>query len=231
MLDLQGYGWLLLDGMVVTLGVALSSMLGVLVVGLGVAVSKLFAPPVMRALTEAYTIVVRGVPELVLLLLIYYGLPTLLQDTLTGLGHDVSLRINPLVAGIGTLTLIYAAFACEVYRAAYLAIPAGQREAGRALGMSAAMTFRTVMLPQMMRYALPGLGNVWMVLLKATALISVIQLPELMRNADIAARSTRMPFTFFFTACLLYLALTLASMWIQARLERWASRGVIEATL
>ncbi len=229
--DLQGYGWLLLDGMAMTLGVAVASMIGALVVGLAAAMGKLFAPPAGRALIEAYTTVVRGVPELVLLLLIYYGLPTLVKDTLAGFGHDVSLGIDPFAAGIGTLSLIYAAFACEVYRAAYLAVPAGQREAALALGLPPAATFRRVILPQMMRYALPGLGNVWMVLVKATALISIIQLPELMRNADIAARSTRMPFTFFFMACLLYLALTLVSMWGQARLERWASRGISEGEL
>lgn len=224
--DLQGYGGLLLDGLAMTLGVATASMIGAVVVGLAAAAGKLFAPPMGRALIEAYTTVIRGVPEFVLLLLIYYGLPTLLRDLIEDFGYDIFLGIDPLVAGIGTLSLIYAAFACEVYRAAYLAIPVGQREAALALGLSTALTFRRVILPQMMRYALPGLGNVWMVLVKATALISIIQLPELMRNAEIAARSTRMPFTFFFMACLLYLALTLVSMWGQARLERWASRGI-----
>ncbi|MGX0878575.1 His/Glu/Gln/Arg/opine family amino acid ABC transporter permease subunit [Roseovarius sp. MBR-154] len=229
--DLQGYGSLLIDGLMMTLGVAIASMIGALILGLAAAAGKLFAPKAGRVLIEGYTTVVRGVPELVLLLLIYYGLPTLVQDTLGGMGHDVTLAINPFVAGIGTLTLIYAAFACEVYRAAYLAVPPGQREAALALGLSSMVTFRKVELPQMMRYALPGLGNVWMVLVKATALISIIQLPELMRNADIAARSTQQPFTFFFMACLLYLSITLVSMWGQGRLETWASRGTTEGAL
>lgn len=228
--DLQGYGGLLIDGLVMTLGVAIASMIGALILGLAAAAGKLFAPRPGRILIEAYTTVVRGVPELVLLLLIYYGLPTLVQDTLGKIGHDVRLAINPFAAGIGTLTLIYAAFACEVYRAAYLALPPGQREAATALGLSSLVTFRKVELPQMMRYALPGLGNVWMVLIKATALISIIQLPELMRNADIAARSTQQPFTFFFMACLLYLGITLVSMWGQGRLEIWASRGTSAGT-
>lgn len=227
--DLEGYGWLLLDGLALTLGVAIASMVGALALGLLAALGKLFAPRAGRALIEVYTTFVRGVPELVLLLLIYYGLPTLVQDTATNMGFDVRLSINPFVAGIGTLTLIYAAFACEVFRAAYLALPSGQREAAYALGLSKSVTFRKVELPQMFRFALPGLGNVWMVLVKATALISIIQLPELMRNADIAARSTRQPFTFFFAACLLYLAITAVSMWGQARLERRAARGTVEA--
>jgi ABC-type arginine transport system permease subunit len=147
------------------------------------------------------------------------------------LGYDVALPINPFAAGIGTLTLIYGAFACEVYRGAYLAVPTGQHDAAQSLGLPPKVAFRKVILPQMMRYALPGLGNIWMVLVKATALISIIQLPELMRNADIAARSTRQPFTFFFMACLLYLVITLLSMAAQARAERWAQRGFTEGAL
>ncbi len=227
--DLQGYGWLLLDGLILTLGVAIASMLGALSLGLLAAIGKLFAPRAGKMMIEVYTTFVRGVPELVLLLLIYYGLPTLVQNMAQSAGIDMSLSINPFLAGIGTLTIIYAAFACEVFRAAYLALPPGQRDAAYALGLNPVITFRKVELPQMMRYALPGLGNVWMVLVKATALISIIQLPELMRNADIAARSTRQPFTFFFAACLLYLAITAVSMWGQGRLERWAARGTSEA--
>ena len=229
--DLEGFGWLLLGGLRMTLVVAISSMIGTLVFGLLTAMGKIFAPRAGRILIEAYTTFVRGVPELVLLLIIYYGVPTLIQNVSRDLGTPVTLSINPFVAGIGTLTLIYAAFACEVYRAAYMAVPAGQREAALALGMSRLQTFLKVELPQMMRYALPGLGNVWMVVVKATALISIIQLPELMRIADVAARSTRQPFTFFFIACLFYLAITAISMWGQGRLERWAARGTAEGRL
>jgi His/Glu/Gln/Arg/opine family amino acid ABC transporter permease subunit len=225
-LDLQGYGWLLLEGVRMTIIVSLSSMVCALVVGLLAAIGKLSHARLLRGAIEVYTTIIRGVPELVLLLLIYYGVPTLIQDTSSTMGFDVALSINPFAAGIGTLTIIYGAFACEVYRAAYLAVPAGQRDAADALGLDRFLAFRKIVLPQMIRYALPGLGNVWMVLVKATALISIIQLPELMRNADIAARSTRMPFTFFFAACLLYLVITLISMWGQARMERWARRGV-----
>lgn len=229
--DLQGYGWLLVDGLKMTLVVAIASMLGTLALGLLAALGKLFGRKWVLYLIEAYTTIIRGVPELVLLLLIYYGIPTLIQDGAATLGYDVALPINPFAAGIGTLTLIYAAFACEVYRAAYLAVPSGQHDAAQALGLPQKTAFLKVILPQMMRYALPGLGNIWMVLVKATALISIIQLPELMRNADIAARSTRQPFTFFFMACLLYLMITLVSMAAQARVERWARRGIAEGAL
>lgn len=214
-----------------TIIVSVSSMGCALVVGLVAAIGKLSHMRFLRPAIELYTTIIRGVPELVLLLLIYYGVPTLIQDTAAGLGFSVAISINPFVAGIGTLTIIYGAFACEVYRAAYLAVPSGQRDAATALGLNRVLAFRKVVLPQMIRYALPGLGNVWMVLVKATALISIIQLPELMRNADIAARSTRMPFTFFFAACLLYLGITLISMWGQGRMEHWARRGVTDGVI
>ena len=92
--------------------------------------------------------------------------------------------------------------------------------------MNRVLLFRRILFPQLMRYALPGLGNVWMVLIKATALMSVIQLEELMRKAEIAAGATRMPFTFFLAAALLFLGITAVSILIQSRLERWANRGV-----
>ncbi|SMF71041.1 amino acid ABC transporter membrane protein 1, PAAT family [Tistlia consotensis] len=231
MLDLKGYGWLLWDGVQLTVMVSVVSMVGASVVGMVAALARLGRCGALSLLVEAYTTVVRGIPELVLLLLVYYGAPTLVQDLAATFGHKVVVSINPFAAGIATITFIYGAFASEVFRAAYLNVPAGQHEAAAVLGLSRLAALRLVILPQLFRYALPGLGNVWMVLVKATALISVIQLPELMRNADVAARATRMPFTFFLVACLIYLAITLASMWGQARAEGWASRGVVGGRL
>lgn len=225
--DLHGYGGLLARGAALTLGVSALALVGVLVLGLALAIGRIWGGRVLRGVIGIYMTVVRGVPELVLLLLIYYGLPTLVQDAAGAMGHDVRLALNPFLAGVATLTMIYGAFACEVYRAAYLAVPAGQTEAAQALGLPPRVAFAKVILPQMMRLALPGLGNVWMVLVKATSLISLIQLPELMRNADIAARTTREPFTFFLLACLVYLAITLVSMAVQSRLERRAARGLV----
>lgn len=226
MLDLQGYGWMILDGTRITVLVGLAAMVCAVAVGLVVALAKLFGTRIVRGAVEVYTTIVRGVPELVLLLLVYYGVPTLIQDLGAAMGLEIKVAINPFLAGVGTITFIYGAFASEVFRASYLAVSKGQIEAAKALGLNRFLVFRLVVLPQMLRFALPGLGNVWMVLIKATALISVIQLPELMRSADVAARTTRMPFTFFFVACLIYLAITLASMWAQARAEAWANRGV-----
>ena len=227
--DLKGYGWMLWQGLELTVLVGLCAMAVALVMGMIGAWAKLSPPGVGRGLAATYTTVVRGVPELLLILLVYYGVPTLIQDLATSAGHDLIIDLNPFVAGVITIGLIYGGFATEVFRGAYLSVPRGQIEAARAIGMDRALTFRRVILPQMWRFALPGLGNVWMVLIKATALISVIQLEELMRSADIAARATRLPFTFFFVASLLYLAITIVSTVIQQRAEAWANRGVRRA--
>jgi His/Glu/Gln/Arg/opine family amino acid ABC transporter permease subunit len=227
--DLQGYGPLLLDGFKMTVMVGLTAMAVAICLGLLGAWAKLGPSPVIRWLAGVYTTVVRGVPELVLILLVYYGVPTLVQDIAGSLGYKVRVDFNSFLAGVVTIGFIYGAFSTEVFRGAYLAVPKGQLEAARACGMGRLLMVRRVLLPQMWRFALPGLGNVWMVLIKATALISVIELHELMRAAEVAAQSTRLPFTFYLTAAGFYLLLTIVSMAIQQRLETWANRGVQHA--
>jgi len=229
MFELQGYGWMLWDGVQLTLMVGLCAMVVALAMGLLGTWGKLADSRAARAAANTYTTVIRGVPELILILLVYYGVPTAVQEAAGGLGADIIIDFNPFIAGVLTIGFIYGAFATEVFRGAYNAVPRGQLEAAKSVGMSRLLLARRVLLPQMWRFALPGLGNVWMVLIKATALISVIQLPELMRNADIAARSTRMPFTFFLLASFIYLGITLVSMIAQHRAERWANRGVRRA--
>ncbi len=229
MIELRGYGWLLLEGARLTVLVGFASMVIAVFLGLIGAWGKLARSRIAQVAASTYTTVIRGIPELVLILLVYYGVPTLIQDIIAAAGREIIVDLNPFTAGVATIGFIYGAFATEVFRGAYLAIPKGQIEAARAMGMSPALTFRRITLPQMWRFALPGLGNVWMVLIKATALISVIQLPELMRNADIASRATRMPFTFYFAASLLYLVITIASMILQQKAEVWANRGVRRA--
>ena len=229
MLDLKGYGWMLWQGLELTILVGLGAMALALALGLLGAFGKLSRSRAGRWAAGTYTTVIRGVPELLLILLVYYGVPTRIQDIAEGAGYDIIIDINPFVAGVITIGFIYGAFATEVFRGAFLAVPRGQIEAARAHGMGRALTFRRIVMPQMWRFALPGLGNVWMVLIKATALISVIQLEELMRNADIAARATKLPFTFFFVASLFYLGITIVSMVVQRRAEVWANRGVRRA--
>jgi His/Glu/Gln/Arg/opine family amino acid ABC transporter permease subunit len=228
-LNLEGYGWLLIKGTKLTIYVGLGAMVIATLLGLLAALCKLGKSKIIRFCAEAYTTIIRGVPELVLILLVYYGAPTLIQDVGVLFGKDIYIEVNPFVAGVATIGFIYGAFTTEVFRGAYLAVPKGQIEAARACGMGAFMAFRRIHLPQMWRFALPGLGNVWMVLIKATALISVIQLPELMRNADVAARATRKPFTCFFAASLIYLTITVVSNMFQQWAETRASRGVRKA--
>lgn len=227
MINLKGYGWMLVEGAKMTIWVGVCAMVIAILLGLLGAWGKLTNARSARVAAETYTTIVRGVPELVMILLVYYGVPTLIQDVVSGIyGQPLILNINPFLAGVVTIGFIYGAFATEVFRGAYMAVPKGQIEAARSMGMGPALAFRRVILPQMWRFALPGLGNVWMVLIKATALISVIQLPELMRNADIAARSTHLPFTCYFAASLIYLLITIISMLAQQRAEVWAARGI-----
>ena len=220
---------MLWQGLELTILVGLGAMAVALALGLIGAWGKLSRARAGRWAAGTYTTVIRGVPELLLILLVYYGVPTLIQDIAEGAGYEIIVDLNPFVAGVVTIGFIYGAFATEVFRGAFLAVPRGQIEAARAIGMSRTLTFRRIVLPQMWRFALPGLGNVWMVLIKATALISVIQLPELMRNAQIAMGATKLPFTFFFVASLFYLGITIVSMVVQRRAEAWANRGVRRA--
>lgn len=220
---------MLLRGLELTLLVGLASLVLAILLGLIGAWGKLSGSRIARAVAGTYTTVVRGVPELLLILLVYYGTPTLIQNLSLSWGHPVYIDLDPFWAGTLTLGFIYGAFATEVFRGAFQSIPAGQIEAARAIGMSRALAFRRVILPQVWRFALPGLGNVWMVLIKATALISVIQLAELMRSAQVAVAATRQPFTFYFAASLLYLGITLVSILLQQRFEAWANRGMQRA--
>lgn len=230
MLDFQGYGWVFWAGTKITLLVGLSAAPLVLALGLLGAWGKLAGNPIARAVAGAYTTIVRGVPELVLILLVYYGITILLQNLLTlATGGEVLVDIDPFTAGTLTLGVIYGAFTTEVFRGAFQALDRGQIEAARACGMSRTLAFRRIMLPQAWRFAIPGLGNIWLLLIKATALMSIVQLPELMRMTDVAARAVRMPFTFYFAASIIYLLITIVSLQVFQRAEAWANRGIRRA--
>ena len=230
MLDFQGYGWVFWAGTKITLLVGLSAAPLVLALGLLGAWGKLAGNPIARAVAGAYTTIVRGVPELVLILLVYYGITILLQNLLTlATGGEVLVDIDPFTAGTLTLGVIYGAFTTEVFRGAFHALDRGQIEAARACGMSRTLAFRRIMLPQAWRFAIPGLGNIWLLLIKATALMSIVQLPELMRMTDVAARAVRMPFTFYFAASVIYLLITIVSLQVFQRAEAWANRGIRRA--
>jgi len=226
MLDLHGYGWLLFDGLQLTIAVGLCAMLVAVLLGLLGSWGKLTSNRWANFAANTYTTIIRGVPELILLLLVYFGMPTLIQSIATSMGYNIRVDVNPFIAGTITIGFIYGAFSTEVLRGAFQAIPKGQSEAARAIGMSRLQVFQRILLPQALRFALPGLGNVWMVLIKATSLISIIQLDELMRKTKIASNATHEPFTFYLLASFIYLGITLVSMMVQKQAETWANKGV-----
>ncbi|PPR24744.1 MAG: Histidine transport system permease protein HisQ [Alphaproteobacteria bacterium MarineAlpha10_Bin1] len=225
-MELHGYGPLLLDGAWLTIRVAFASVALGLVFGLIGATAKLSNNSVARGAATAYTAIIRGIPELLLLLIVFYGGSLLVQQIWQGLGGESYVEIKPFVAGTFTLAFVFGAYATEVFRGAILSVPRGQIEAAYAMGMGRFTMFHRVMLPQVWRFALPGLGNLWLVLLKDTSLISVVNLNELMYNSRAAAGATREPFTFFVAAAIIYLGFTIVSMVVLQYSERRARRGV-----
>ncbi len=223
--DLQGYGHLLMEGAAITVGVGIAAMAVSLVLGMLGALARLSERRWLRRTGAVYTTVVRGVPELVLMLIVYYGGTVLLQKLLSLSGGDIRVDIDAFLAGTIVLGFVYGAYATEIFRGAFLAIPQGQIDAGQAYAMSPGQIFFRIKLPQAWRLAIPGLGNLWLTLLKATSITSVIGLTELARQSDLIKSPTHKPFTTFFLASLLYLAMTALSDLLRLRAERWASAG------
>ena len=219
----------IMRGTWITIAVALCSVVLAVLLGLLGAWGKIATSRVANAVAGAYTTVIRGVPDLVLMLLLFYGGQQLLNDLGIATGWWGYVEINHFTAGVFTIGFIYGAYMTETFRGAYLSIPRGQVEAGIACGMSDALVFRRVIWPQLVRYALPGFGNNWLVLLKTTALVSVLGLHELVWESFTAGRSTRQLFTFFFVTLVIYLVLTAISDVGLRWLDRRYSAGVRRA--
>ena len=212
MLDLQGYGPAILEGTLLTVEAGLLSLAVAMVLGILGALAKIARSPIVRGIAGVYTTVIRGVPDLVLMLLIFFGGQMLVNQLALTVGYEDYIDINPFIAGVLTIGFIYGAYMTETFRGAILAVPAGQLEAGRAFGMRQGQVFTRILFPQMVRHAIPGFGNNWLVLLKTTALLSVIGLDDMVRKASLAAGATREPFTFYIAVALIYLALTTVSV-------------------
>lgn len=231
MLDLKGYGPSLLEGAVVTIELAFMSLLLAIILGLIGATSKLSNSRVLIGAATTYTTVIRGVPDLVMMLLFYYGGQVMvnnLSDYLwTTYEVDWFFQFDPFISGVLTIGLIFGAYMTETFRGAFLAVPVGQIEAAKAYGFGSWHTFRRVMIPQMLRHALPGLGNNWQVLLKTTALVSIIGLTDMVRVAEEAAKAERSPFLFFIPVAFVYLALTAGSELFIRWLDKRANVGVV----
>jgi octopine/nopaline transport system permease protein len=226
----QGWGDEMARAALITIAVSLSSMALGLVVGTIGAAAKLSALAPARWLAEGYTTVVRGVPELLVIYLLFFGGSGAVMFVASIFGYHGYVELNAFTIGTVAVGLISGAYSTEVIRGAVQAVPGGQIEAARAIGMPRPLMFRRIMLPQVARFALPGLGNVWQLTLKDTALISVTGLVEIMRQAHVAAGSTREPFTFYVVAALLYMLLSTFSNYGFQRAEGWASRGVRRAS-
>lgn len=227
-MDLLGFGDLLIAGTWVTIKLAITSLMFGLVFGLIGAAAKLSNLWPARTLATLYTTFVRGIPELLLVLTIYFGGSMALMAIASNFGYDEYIEISAFAAGVAALSIAFGAYSTEVFRAAIQAIPKGQWEAAQAFGMTPLRTFFRIILPQVWRLALPGLGNLFQVLLKDTALVSVVGLNDIMRQAYVATGSTKQPFTFYMAAALIYLGLTvlstLSTTWLE-RLADPAARG------
>ena len=210
----------ILQGAAVTVAVSLLALLVAVLLGLLGALAKLSRHRSWKLLATVYTTLIRGVPELVLMLLVFYGGTIGLNRLIELLGSDASVDINPFAAGVLTIGFIYGAYMTETFRGAILALPRGQLEAARAFGMGSAQAFRRIVAPQMLRHALPGFTNNWLVLIKATALVSLIGLQDMTYLAKQASAATRSPFAYFLFTGALFLLYTMASLQLLGRLQR-----------
>ena len=221
-----GWGKVLLVGFMRSIQLAAGGYLLGILIGIAGAAGKLYGNKVVRDLFEIYTVVIRAVPELALMLLFYYVGTDLLSRASTAMGFG-SVDIDGLTAGILVIGLVQGGYATEVFRGAILAVPRGQTEAAHAFGMSPAQVLRRVTLPAMTPHALPGMANLWMIATKDTALLAVIGFSELTLVTRQAAGATQHYIMFFLAAGVLYLALTLISNVALRRFERYARRGLV----
>jgi len=222
---LSAYYWSILNGALLTVAVSLAALAVSIVLGLLGAAAKISGNTPLVALATVYTTIIRGIPELVLMLLVFYGGSIGINSLLELSGTGITLDIEPFSAGVLTLGFIYGAYMTETFRGAILSIPRGQFEAAAAFGMGPVQAFMRITLPQLVRYALPGFTNNWLVLIKATALISLIGLQEMTYLAKQASAATRSPFAFFLFTAALFLLYTWVSLAVLRRLNARYSLG------
>ncbi|MEO3999887.1 ABC transporter permease [Mesorhizobium sp. CAU 1732] len=221
----QGWGDQIASGVVVTVSLALATLPFGLAAGFMIALAKQSEERSLRLAANVYTTIFRGLPELLTLFLVFYGVQLGVQRLVQLFNPTATVEINAFVAGMVALGVVFSTYASEVFLSAFRAIPRGQYEGGHAVGLSNWQTMRLVVLPQLVRIALPGLSNLWLILLKDTALVSVIGLSDIIRQAGIAARVTKEAFLFFGLACLIYLVLAILSSVAFGFIERWAGKA------
>jgi His/Glu/Gln/Arg/opine family amino acid ABC transporter permease subunit len=224
-LGATGWGDELLYGLVTTVQVALFSFVFGVVAGLLGAVMKLSGNRIAYLLAHAYSVVFRAVPELVIISVLYFGGSIAAASVLRPFGFKGYVDFSPVVSGVTALAIVTAAYAIEIFRGGILAVSPGQRDAAYALGVGRLVTFFLVVLPQALRISLPGLCNLWLTVLKNTALLSAIGVVDLLRAAYLGASATRDPLPFFSAVAVGYIFLTWLSMIVISRLEERTRRG------
>lgn len=226
---LDGYGPLILQGAWTTVKLGVLSLVGAGALGLIGASMKLSKNKAANAVAMVYTTLIRSIPDLVLMMLVFFSLQIWLNQLTDWLSFR-QIDIDPFSAGIVTLSFIYGAYFAETFRGAFMSVPRGQIEAAIACGMGQLLVFRRILFPLMMRFALPGIGNNWQVLIKSTALVSIIGLNDLLRATQDAGKGS-MHFFFYSILCaLVYLSITTVSQVVLTILERRYSVGVRKFT-
>ncbi len=219
-----GWGDELASGALLTVELAVATIPFGLVVGMLVALARRSDSKPLRILANIFATVFRGLPELLTIFIVYYGGQLLLQQVV-GLVSDARVEVSAFLAGVVALGCVFSAYASEVFLGAFRGIQSGQYDAANALGLRRFPTIYCVIFPQFVRLALPGVANLWLNLLKDTALVSVIALNDLMRQTYVAVGATKQPFTFYLAACLIYLAMSIVSSFGITAIERWSERG------
>ena len=223
----SGWGDEILTGVWLTIRLALVTLPFGLIIGFLVALAKDSGEPSLMIAGDIFTTIFRGLPELLTLFIVYYGGQIVLAQ-LFALFTDTYIEVNGFMAGVVALGLVFSAFSSEVFLGALRGIPKGQYEGGMALGFSSFQITRLIILPQLFRLALPGITNLWLVLLKDTALVSVIALDDLLRKTNIAVGVTKQPFFFYTLACVIYLAMSIVSSAGLSSIERHVNKSRTE---
>ncbi len=221
-----GWGDEILAGVSVTIALALATLPVGLTIGFFVALGKQSEEKTIRLAANIYTTIFRGLPELLTLFIVFYGAQIGIQAVYAWIvGSETVIEVNAFVSGMIALGVVFSSYASEVFLSAFRAIPKGQYEGGWSIGLSGWHTMRLIILPQLIKIALPGLANLWLILLKDTALVSAVGLADILRQTGIAARVTKHAFLFFGVACLVYLVLAIISSYFINRISDWASKS------
>jgi polar amino acid transport system permease protein len=214
----------LLTGALSTLEISFLAYVFGLLLGLGGAMGKIAGGKYLKSILEIYTTLIRSLPELLLIVMLYYLGTDTLNRMMASMGFE-AMRINGFVAAVVVLGFVMGAYATEVLRGAIQAIPVGQIEAAKAYGMSPFLRFRRIILPAMLPYAIPGMSNLWLNITKDSALVAVVGYSELTLQTKQAAGGTKAYFTFFVAAALIYLIISLVSLRLFGALETRVRRG------